>query len=287
MASVRAPDVVLVGDLVQPKDAIYTGTPILAVEVRGTQSKRNLEEKVKLYLEHDWPCTWIVHVGRKQQVEVLRPGLCARGLPALPPRSRSRPSSTSTGSRRSQWRRSSTRPRGSGSTTAGSTDGNERGAGGAHGARDMRAGRAGRRPGPGAGVTRPGGARAGWRSPRSRPPSAGGLRGQGWGDPRPTARPCSSRSGRGSTSLYGDFAERHRATLGFPGLRAPEPERLLGFLYQARRTWYFAWTGLDGRTLSRHLDLPRETGGGLRLAWEGRSDLWKRRVAPPSVRGTL
>src|SRR5262249_57581539 len=71
--SVRAPDVVLVGDLAKPKDAIYTGTPILAVEVRGTQSKRYLEEKVKLYLEHDWPCTWIVHVG-KQQVEVLRPG---------------------------------------------------------------------------------------------------------------------------------------------------------------------------------------------------------------------
>jgi hypothetical protein len=76
--SVRAPDVVLVGDLAKPNDAIYTGKPILAVEVRGTQSKRYLEEKVKLYLEHDWPCTWIVHVG-KQQVEVLRP----RSAPVL------------------------------------------------------------------------------------------------------------------------------------------------------------------------------------------------------------
>jgi hypothetical protein len=73
-ASVRAPDVVLVGDLAQPKDAIYSGTPILAVEVRGTQSKRYLEEKVKLYVEHEWPCTWIVHVAR-QEVEVLRPGV--------------------------------------------------------------------------------------------------------------------------------------------------------------------------------------------------------------------
>jgi Uma2 family endonuclease len=72
-ASLRAPDVALVGDLAVPKDAVYTGTPILAVEVRGTQSKRYLEEKVKLYLEHDWPCTWIVHAER-QEVEVLRPG---------------------------------------------------------------------------------------------------------------------------------------------------------------------------------------------------------------------
>lgn len=74
-ASVRAPDVVLVGDLAEPKDTNYTGTPILAVEVRGTQSKRYLDEKVRLYLEHDWPCTWVVHAER-QEVEVLRPG-CA------------------------------------------------------------------------------------------------------------------------------------------------------------------------------------------------------------------
>ncbi len=72
-ASMRAPDVVLVGDLSTPRDENYTGTPILAVEVRGTQSKRYLEEKVKLYLEHGWPCTWIVHAER-QEVEVVRPG---------------------------------------------------------------------------------------------------------------------------------------------------------------------------------------------------------------------
>src|SRR5262249_26500827 len=72
--SLRAPDVVLVGDLSTPKNEVYTGTPILAVEVRGTQSKRYLEEKVKLYVEHDWPCTWIVHAER-QEVEVLRPGV--------------------------------------------------------------------------------------------------------------------------------------------------------------------------------------------------------------------
>ncbi len=71
-ASVRAPDVVLVGNLSTPRDDIYRGTPILAVEVRGTQSKRYLEEKMKLYLEHGWPCTWIVHAER-QEVEVLRP----------------------------------------------------------------------------------------------------------------------------------------------------------------------------------------------------------------------
>lgn len=72
-ASLRAPDVVLVGDLTSPRNEVYTGIPILAVEVRGTQSKRYLEEKVKLYLEHDWPCTWIVHAER-QEVEVMRRG---------------------------------------------------------------------------------------------------------------------------------------------------------------------------------------------------------------------
>lgn len=71
-SSLRAPDVVLVGDLSVPKDEAYTGTPILAVEVRGTQSKRYLEEKVKLYLAHDWPSIWIIHAER-QEVEVLRP----------------------------------------------------------------------------------------------------------------------------------------------------------------------------------------------------------------------
>jgi Uma2 family endonuclease len=73
-ASVRAPDVALVSGLTPPKDEIFTGLPILAVEVRGTQSKRYLEEKVKLYLEHAWPCTWIVHAERGE-VEVLRPGV--------------------------------------------------------------------------------------------------------------------------------------------------------------------------------------------------------------------
>jgi hypothetical protein len=71
--SLRAPDVVLVGGLAAPKNEAFAGTPILAVEVRGTQSKRYLEEKVKLYLEHDWPSVWIVHAER-QEVEVLRPG---------------------------------------------------------------------------------------------------------------------------------------------------------------------------------------------------------------------
>jgi hypothetical protein len=88
-ASLRAPDVVLVGDLSSPKNAVYTGIPLLAVEIRGTQSKVYLQEKVKLYLEHDWPCTWIVHAER-QEVEVLRPGTAAviyrRGadVPLLP-----------------------------------------------------------------------------------------------------------------------------------------------------------------------------------------------------------
>jgi Uma2 family endonuclease len=72
--SLRAPDVVIVGDLSTPKNEAYVGTPILAVEVRGTQSKRYLEEKVRLYLEHDWPWVWIIHAER-QEVEVLRPGV--------------------------------------------------------------------------------------------------------------------------------------------------------------------------------------------------------------------
>jgi hypothetical protein len=71
-ASLRAPDVAMVGDLAVPKDAVYVGTPLLAVEVRGTQSKKYLEEKVKLYLEHEWPCAWIVHVER-QEVELVTP----------------------------------------------------------------------------------------------------------------------------------------------------------------------------------------------------------------------
>ncbi len=72
--SLRAPDVVLVSDLEKPKDAFYVGKPVLAVEVRATQSKRHLEEKVKLYLEHGWPCTWIAHVERSE-LEVVMPGV--------------------------------------------------------------------------------------------------------------------------------------------------------------------------------------------------------------------
>jgi Uma2 family endonuclease len=72
-ASVRAPDVVLVGGLSGGRNDIYRGRPILAVEVRATQSKRYLEEKVRLYVERAWPCTWLVHVER-QEVEVVRPG---------------------------------------------------------------------------------------------------------------------------------------------------------------------------------------------------------------------
>jgi hypothetical protein len=72
-ASLRAPDVALVSGLSERKNEVYKGTPILAVEVRGTQSKRYLEEKVKLYLSHDWPSVWIVHAERRE-VEVLTPG---------------------------------------------------------------------------------------------------------------------------------------------------------------------------------------------------------------------
>jgi hypothetical protein len=71
--SIRAPDVAVVSGLGKPRNENYTGTPILAVEVRGTQSKKYLEEKVKLYVERDWPCTWIVHVDR-QEIQVVSPG---------------------------------------------------------------------------------------------------------------------------------------------------------------------------------------------------------------------
>jgi hypothetical protein len=71
-ASLRAPDVVVVSDLEKPRDDVYRGKPVLAVEVRGTQSKRYLEEKVRLYVEHDWPLVWIAHPVR-QEVEVFSP----------------------------------------------------------------------------------------------------------------------------------------------------------------------------------------------------------------------
>jgi hypothetical protein len=71
--SLRAPDVVIVGDLTSPRNEAYRGTPVLAVEIRGTQSKRYLDEKVKLYLEHDWPWVWIAHAERRE-LEILRAG---------------------------------------------------------------------------------------------------------------------------------------------------------------------------------------------------------------------
>ena len=71
--SLRAPDVVLVRDLPSPRNDVYRGEPVLAVEIRGTQSKRYLEEKVKLYLEHDWPWVWIAHAER-HEVQVMRAG---------------------------------------------------------------------------------------------------------------------------------------------------------------------------------------------------------------------
>lgn len=71
--SLRAPDVVVVGDLSSPRNDAYRGTPLLAVEIRGTQSRRYLEEKVKLYLEHEWPWVWIAHAERRE-LEVVRPG---------------------------------------------------------------------------------------------------------------------------------------------------------------------------------------------------------------------
>lgn len=74
--SLRAPDVALVDGLGNGKDDFFRGTPIIAVEIRGTQSKRYLEEKVELYLEHDWPCTWIVHADR-DQLEIVKPGLAS------------------------------------------------------------------------------------------------------------------------------------------------------------------------------------------------------------------
>ena len=55
------------------KDGPFQGIPILAVEIRATQSKKQLDEKVKLYLEHDWPLIWLMHAER-QEIEVVTPG---------------------------------------------------------------------------------------------------------------------------------------------------------------------------------------------------------------------
>ncbi len=71
--SLRAPDVVLAKSVKRLKDGPFQGIPILAVEIRATQSKKQLDEKVKLYLEHDWPLIWLMHAER-QEIEVVTPG---------------------------------------------------------------------------------------------------------------------------------------------------------------------------------------------------------------------
>lgn len=71
--SLRAPDVVLAGGMVPHNDVLRV-KPILAVEVRGTQSKKYLEQKVQLYVEHEWPCVWIAHAERAE-LEVVQPGM--------------------------------------------------------------------------------------------------------------------------------------------------------------------------------------------------------------------
>jgi Uma2 family endonuclease len=72
----RAPDVVIAHEIKNPKGEALRGIPVLAVEVRATQGKKHLEEKVKLYLEHDWPTVWNVHTERRE-VEVVRPGVAS------------------------------------------------------------------------------------------------------------------------------------------------------------------------------------------------------------------
>jgi hypothetical protein len=72
----RAPDVVVARTIKNPKGEALSAIPVLAVEVRATQGKKHLEEKVKLYLEHDWPTVWNVHTERRE-VEVVRPGLAS------------------------------------------------------------------------------------------------------------------------------------------------------------------------------------------------------------------
>lgn len=72
--SVRSPDVVLVDAAAASSDDFIRVVPILAVEVRATQSKKHLDEKVGLYLEHGWPLLWIAHAERRE-LEVLQPGV--------------------------------------------------------------------------------------------------------------------------------------------------------------------------------------------------------------------
>jgi Uma2 family endonuclease len=72
--SVRAPDVVLVEDAGPLRDDFVRVAPVLAVEVRASQAKKVLEEKVNLYVSHDWPLVWIAHADRVE-LEVHRPGI--------------------------------------------------------------------------------------------------------------------------------------------------------------------------------------------------------------------
>jgi hypothetical protein len=78
--SLRAPDVVLAKSVQRLKDGPFQGIPVLAIEIRATQSKRQLEEKVNLYLEHDWPLIWLLHADR-QEVEVVTPGSASVAYP--------------------------------------------------------------------------------------------------------------------------------------------------------------------------------------------------------------
>ena len=72
----RVPDVVIARTIKNPKNEALHGIPVLAVEVRATESKKHLEEKVKLYLEHDWPTVWNVHTER-HEVEVVQQDLAS------------------------------------------------------------------------------------------------------------------------------------------------------------------------------------------------------------------
>ncbi len=74
--SLRIPDAALVHALKELKNEAYSGIPVIAVEVRATQRKKHLEEKVKLYLDHDWPTIWLVHA-EHHAVEVVKKGLAS------------------------------------------------------------------------------------------------------------------------------------------------------------------------------------------------------------------
>ncbi len=72
--SFRGADVIVAADLQKPRNAAYQGTPVVAVEIRGTRSKTYLDEKMRLYFEHNWPQTWIVDPLRLE-LEVFEKGL--------------------------------------------------------------------------------------------------------------------------------------------------------------------------------------------------------------------